>query len=69
VDFATAATDMAYLCQTYALARLSEFGPQPAQIIISLADQALPFGEPAPEATQFFEAYRIEDGTCIWEAF
>ena len=69
VDFATAAEDMAHLCQTYALARLAEFGPQPSQIIISLSDQPLPFGEPAPDATQFFEAYRIENDACIWEAF
>ena len=69
VDFATAAADMAHLCQTYALARLAEFGPQPSQIIISLSDQPLPFGEPAPDATQFFEAYRIENDACIWEAF
>jgi hypothetical protein len=69
VDFATAAADMAHLCQTYALARLAEFGPQPSQIIISFADRALAFGEPAPEATQFFEAFRIENDACIWEAF
>ena len=69
VDFATASVDMAHLCQTYSLARLTEFGPQPTQIIISFADQALPFGEPAPDATQFFEAYRIENDTCIWEVF
>jgi hypothetical protein len=29
----------------------------------------VPFGEPAPDATQFFEAYRVEGDTCIWEAF
>ena len=69
VDFAVAAADMLYLCQNYALTRVAEFGPQPGQIIISLSDQALPFGEPAPNATQFFEAYRVESDACIWEAF
>ncbi len=69
VDFETASTDMQHLCETYALDRLSSLGPMPRQVIISLADRALPFGEPAPEATQFFEAYRIEGKTCIWEAF
>lgn len=61
--------DMEYLCRTYAMPRLSNTGPVPAQVVISLSDMAVPFGEPVPEATQFFEAYRIEDGTCIWEAF
>jgi hypothetical protein len=69
IDFATAAADMAHLCESYALPRIAAAGPAPAQVIISLADRALPFGQAAPEATQFFEAYRIEDGRCIWEAF
>lgn len=61
--------DMLALCTAYALPRIDEFGPMPAQIIISLSDRAVPFGEPAPDATQFFEAYRIEDGACIWEMY
>ena len=69
VGFEVAAADMLHLCQNYALSRVAEFGPQPGQIIISLSDQALPFGEPAPNATQFFEAYRVESDACIWEAF
>jgi len=69
VDFDTAAADMVHLCQTYALARLAEFGPVPAQVIISLSDVPVPFGEAAPDATQFFEAYRLQDNACIWEAF
>ena len=44
-------------------------GPQPSQIVISLSDRAVPFGEADPEATQFFEAYRVEGGACIWEMF
>ncbi len=69
IDFETAAADMQALCETYALQRLADFGPAPTQIIISMSDVAVPFGEAAPDATQFFEAYRIEDGACIWEAF
>lgn len=69
VDFDAATKDMLYLCQSFALPRLAENGPEPAQIIISLSDREVPFGEATPEATQFFEAYRVENGTCIWEAF
>jgi Family of unknown function (DUF6497) len=69
VDFAAASADMAHLCQAFALDRVVQAGAAPAQVIISLADQVVPFGEAAPEATQYFEAYRIEDGACIWEAF
>ena len=69
VDFEAAAADMEHLCKSFALPRIAGTGPKPSQIIISLADRDVPFGEAAPEATQFFEAYRVEDDACIWEAF
>lgn len=69
VEFETAAADMQHLCDTYALPRIAEQGPHPEQVIISLSDVAVPFGEAAPEAMQFFESYRIEDGVCVWEMF
>ena len=64
-----AQADMEVLCNEFALPRLPATGPAPAQIIISLSDRAVAFGEPAPEATQFFEAYTIIDGRCQWEPF
>ena len=69
VDFETAAADMQHLCDTYALPRIADQGPHPEQVIISLSDVAVAFGEAAPEATQFFESFRIEDGVCVWEIF
>ena len=69
IDFDVAANDMADLCQSYAMPRLAGLGVTAQQIIISLSAQAVPFGEAAPEVTQYFEAYRVENGTCIWEMF
>lgn len=69
VPFETAVWDMLALCQTYVLPRIAETGPTPAQVIVSMSDIPVDFGEAVPEATQFFEAYSIEDGNCIWEAF
>lgn len=69
VDLETASSDIAWLCQNYALARVAELGPTPSQIIVSLEDRAVPFGESDPEAVQFFEAFRVENGSCIWEVF
>lgn len=69
VDFDTAAADMQHLCDTYALPRIADQGPHPEQVIISLSDVVVAFGEAAPEATQFFESFRIEDGVCVWEIF
>lgn len=69
VDVETAQADMQALCDRFALPRVPGIGPQPVQVIISMADRALPFGEAAPEATQYFEAYRLEDGQCVWELY
>ncbi len=70
VDFDTAAADMDHLCATYALPRIETVtGPHPEQVVISLSDRPVEFGVIAPEATQFFEAYSIVDGSCRWEPF
>jgi hypothetical protein len=69
VDFDTAVIDMEVLCRDYALPRIAAIGPVPTQIVVSLSDRPVPFGEADPTATQFFEAYSIEGGTCIWEPF
>ena len=68
-DVAVAQADMQALCDGYAAPRMTDFGPVPEQVVISLADAARPFGETAPDAVQYFEAYRIENGACIWEIF
>ena len=69
VDAETAAADMDFLCQTYAMARIAEMGPQPAQVIISMSDVDVPFGEARPDATQFFNAYSIAEGSCVWDVY
>lgn len=69
VDFDAAEADMIHLCEAFAVPRLTEFGPQPEQVVISLSDRAVSFGDSAPDAVQFFESYRIEDGKCLWEMF
>lgn len=64
-----AQADMEALCNDYALPRISALGPVPQQIIIVLSDREVPFGEPIPEATQYFEAYSFADGACFLEPF
>jgi hypothetical protein len=68
-DAEAAAVDMQALCDTYALSRTEGMVPQPQQIIISLSAEVVPFGEPAPDVVQFFEAYTAQEGACIWEPF
>lgn len=69
IDFDTASTDMLHLCDAFALPRVKDNTPPPEQIVISLSDRPVPFGQSAPEATQFFESYSIADGVCTWEMF
>lgn len=40
-----------------------------AQAVISIAAAPVEFGTTAPDIPQFFEAFRLENGTCIWEEF
>ena len=69
ISFEVAIADMAHLCQDFALPKITGSVIAPTQIIISLSDRAVAFGATDPEATQFFEAYRLENGACIWEVF
>lgn len=69
VSFEVAAEDIAWICQDFALKQVMDAGKAPSQIVISLEDRLVSFGEADPEATQFFEAFRIENDACIWEVF
>ncbi len=69
VEFSQVEGDMVYLCETFALPRLAGVDIPPAQIIISLADRPVLFGQSDPGVTQYFEAYRPDHGSCIWEGF
>ncbi len=67
ISIDAALEDIESLCAEFAAPRVATMQPAPEQIVISLMDRAVEFGSTNPDATQFFEAYRIENGTCIWE--
>lgn len=67
--FDAVSEDLAWLCETHAVPRISTLGPQPGRVVISLGDRESPFGVYDPAVTQVFEAYRPVDGACIWEMF
>jgi hypothetical protein len=69
IDYETATKDMLHLCDTYIVPQVEAGADRPDQIILSLSDVAVPFGEANPEATQFFEAYSLENNACIWEVY
>lgn len=69
VDYDTAAADIEHLCRHLVIPYLGEYALSPERVVISMSDRDVPFGEANPQATQFFEAYRLESADCIWEAF
>lgn len=67
VSAETAAEDMDDLCAHVAVPYLLHNQIEPARVVISLSDRELEFGAKAPEAVQYFEAYTLDDGACVWE--
>jgi hypothetical protein len=61
--------DFEALCQGAAVNYRPATGMQVSQAVISIASEPVDFGATAPNVSQFFEAFRLEDGACIWEAF
>ena len=67
ITYATAEPDFMHLCETLALPYIAEYALSGDVVVISLADRDTEFGQADPDATQFFEAFRPVDNTCIWE--
>lgn len=67
--FAKIEGDFAVICEQLALPYLMEHQLEADKIVVSIADRPLKFGTSDPDATQFFEQFRAENGDCIWEAF
>ncbi|WP_170434582.1 DUF6497 family protein [Ruegeria arenilitoris] len=67
IGYDVAATDMEHLCQTLAIPYVAHHQLSPARVVISLSDRPVEFGNSSPDATQYFEAYRLEQSACIWE--
>ncbi|WP_298847028.1 DUF6497 family protein [uncultured Ruegeria sp.] len=67
IGYDVASKDMEHLCQILAVPYVAQHELQPARIVISLSDRPVEFGDTAPDATQYFEAYRLEQSRCIWE--
>ena len=67
IGYDVASVDMEHLCHTLAVAYVAEYDLEPARVVISLSDRPTECGRAAPDATQYFEAYRLEQAQCIWE--
>ncbi|MFT5743017.1 MAG: hypothetical protein ACI86S_001079 [Paracoccaceae bacterium] len=68
-SYGDVADDFLHLCEAYILPSMIANGQDAGQIVISIADREVPFGATDPDAVQFFEAFSVENATCIWEDF
>ena len=68
-DHQKVADDFAALCERDALPHNAQAAEKFDQVVISLANKKSEFGVFNPEVTQYFEAFTLENDSCIWEAF
>lgn len=61
--------DFVWLCEHMALPALIQTGWEAQQIVISIADRPLAFGETSPGAVQYFDGFSISGSSCLWEPF
>lgn len=59
--------DFEWFCHQFGLPRARKAAPLVEQVIVSIASQEVPFGDIVPEVVQYFDAFRIEEDSCIWE--
>ncbi|GAA6182341.1 MULTISPECIES: DUF6497 family protein [unclassified Shimia] len=69
VSFMDIEEDFFHLCIGVAVPYLAISDEKVDQVIISMADRETEFGVTTHLAQQFFEAFSVQDGTCIWEGF
>lgn len=68
-SFAEVEQDFPVLCANFAVPMLRSQRPDIAQVVISMSGAPIEFGVSDPSIVQFFEAFRVENGSCIWEVF
>lgn len=61
--------DFQVVCDEQVMPALVANAMEPIQIVLSMSAVDIPFGEDNPDVLQFFEIFRPENGTCIWEEF
>lgn len=61
--------DFAVLCDGTAVPMLDAAGEEVSQVVVSLMDKPLEFGQSDPGTVQYFEVFTIREGRCIWEEF
>ncbi|MBW7921933.1 MAG: acetolactate synthase [Rubellimicrobium sp.] len=64
LDFQAVEGDLPWLCDHVALPEVRDSGWTVAQIVVSLGDREVPFGESDPDALQYFAGFAFDSGAC-----
>lgn len=67
--YADVAGDFLWVCEELALPALGANGWVPSEVVVTLADREVAFGESDAQAVQFFEGFRVAGGACVPQAF
>ena len=67
IDSVQAGPDMAFLCEAVAAPYIAQYELTGDVIVISMSHRRAEFGAADPDMTQFFELFRLNNNTCIWE--
>lgn len=59
--------DFEFLCTVSGLKIAQRSAPKVEQIIVSISSDPVALGETAPNVAQYFDAFSVTDGTCIWD--
>ena len=68
-SFEQMSTDLETLCTQFGLAVAQEGARKPKQIVVSLSSEPIEFGESNAEIEQVFEAFSVQNETCMLEMF
>ena len=68
-EYDAVASDLDWLCTRHGIAMAALDYVRADSIVITLMDRPVPRGRTDPEATQFFEIYRIADAACLAEEY
>ena len=68
-SFDDVSATMMALCERVVVPRLGDRAGEGDRVVVTLMREPVDFGSTDPQSVQFFEAYRLEDGRCIWEFF
>jgi len=65
-EYEQVSADLLALCSTHALPELGKTNSEIRQIVVSLSDRSVKFGEVDAEAVQVFEQFLVDETQCIW---